>query len=263
MEKTLKKPKPQKSSGKKQKASAESINKKLLLIDPNSNIPVNEVLKLESEDEKIKRPLEKLTQMVKITLQTIKSASDPNEEKCPICLCEFGEEDSIIKLQNCEGHYFHLDCIEMCHIRAHLRCPICGVIYGIMTGDMPSGSMQVKSYSFTEVSLEGYPNTPVLEIIYNMHAGKRENISYPATKRHAFLPFNDEGKEILRLLLLAFERRLTFTIGTSVTTGRPNQIIWNGVHHKTAVGGGPACFGYPDDTYFFRVKEELAAKGIF
>lgn len=47
-----------------------------------------------------------------------------------------------------------------------------------------------------------------------------------------------------------------------MTTGKSNQVIWNGVHHKTSNNGGPAAFGYPDSTYFNRVKEELAAKGI-
>jgi hypothetical protein len=27
--------------------------------------------------------------------------------------------------------------------------------------------------------------------------------------------------------------------------------------------GGISCFGYPDPTYFNRVKEELAAKGVY
>ncbi|CAN0380565.1 unnamed protein product [Phaeothamnion confervicola] len=58
------------------------------------------------------------------------------------------------------------------------------------------------------------------------------------------------------------ERRLTFTVGTSITTGRSNCVVWNGVHHKTSIGGGSASFGYPDPTYLDRVKEELAAKGI-
>ena len=47
-----------------------------------------------------------------------------------------------------------------------------------------------------------------------------------------------------------------------MTTGLDNQIVWNGIHHKTSLHGGIACFGYPDDTYLKRVKEELAAKGI-
>jgi len=64
------------------------------------------------------------------------------------------------------------------------------------------------------------------------------------------------------LLKEAFARKLIFTVGRSVTTGMDNQIVWNGIHHKTSTMGGVASFGYPDLTYFSRVKEELAAKGI-
>lgn len=39
--------------------------------------------------------------------------------------------------------------------------------------------------------------------------------------------------------------------------------IWNGVHHKTVPHGGPENHGYPDPTYLDRVKEELAALGVF
>jgi deltex-like protein len=66
----------------------------------------------------------------------------------------------------------------------------------------------------------------------------------------------------LKLLQEAFERKLTFTVGRSVTTGLDNQIVWNGIHHKTTISGGAANFGYPDPTYLTRVKEELAFKGI-
>lgn len=44
-------------------------------------------------------------------------------------------------------------------------------------------------------------------------------------------------------------------MGRSVTTGMDNQIVWNGIHHKTSLHGGSASFGYPDPTYLKRVKE--------
>ena len=59
---------------------------------------------------------------------------------------------------------------------------------------------------------------------------------------------------MLKLLKLGFSRRLLFTIGTSVTTGMSNCVIWNGVHHKTNISGGASHYGYPDGTYFTRVK---------
>jgi deltex-like protein len=37
-----------------------------------------------------------------------------------------------------------------------------------------------------------------------------------------YLPFTEEGKEIANLIKIAFDRKLIFTIGDSVTTGRKN-----------------------------------------
>ena len=44
--------------------------------------------------------------------------------------------------------------------------------------------------------------------------------------------------------------------------GLDNSVVWNGVHHKTSPSGGTLHYGWPDSTYFYRVKEELKAKGI-
>lgn len=55
---------------------------------------------------------------------------------------------------------------------------------------------------------------------------------------------------------------MTFTVGRSVTTGKENSVIWNGIHHKTSLDGGPTAFGYPDPTYFERVTQELKERGI-
>ena len=69
------------------------------------------------------------------------------------------------------------------------------------------------------------------------------------------MPNNSEGQKICKLLKIAFDRKHTFKIGTSLTTGITNTVVWNTIHHKTSLYGGP--FGYPDQTYFMRVKLEL------
>ena len=61
---------------------------------------------------------------------------------------------------------------------------------------------------------------------------------YQGTYRTAYLPDTREGREVLQLLRRAFDVRLAFTVGTSSTTGRTNQITWNDVHHKTNIYGG-------------------------
>ena len=50
-------------------------------------------------------------------------------------------------------------------------------------------------------------------------------------------------------------------IGRSLTTGRDNQIVWN-LHHKTSMDGGVQSFGYPDPSYFNRIRDELKEFGI-
>ena len=61
---------------------------------------------------------------------------------------------------------------------------------------------------------------------------------FTGTSRTAYLPNNTEGKKVLGLLKKAFDARLTFTIGTSVTTGATGMVTWNDIHHKTSTHGG-------------------------
>jgi len=100
-------------------------------------------------------------------------------------------------------------------------------------------------------------------INYSFYDGyTKDNVKYRGTRRTVYLPDTSEGREVLFLLIRSFKRRLTFIVGDSVTTGRKNVVVWNSVHHKTNVNGGTAYFGYPDPTYFNRVKLELADKGV-
>uniref|UniRef100_A0A3B5MN46 E3 ubiquitin-protein ligase n=1 Tax=Xiphophorus couchianus TaxID=32473 RepID=A0A3B5MN46_9TELE len=85
---------------------------------------------------------------------------------------------------------------------------------------------------------------------------------YQGTTRTAYLPDNEEGQEVLKLLKKAFDQKMTFTVGTSRTSGLDNQVIWNDISHKTSKTGGPQSFGYPDPSYLSKVKEDLKAKGI-
>ena len=78
------------------------------------------------------------------------------------------------------------------------------------------------------------------------------------TQRIAYLPYNSEGRSVAILLMKAWDLRVLFTVGTSITTQIPNSIIWNGIHHKTSTSGGPTAHGYPDDNYLSRVRDELA-----
>lgn len=67
---------------------------------------------------------------------------------------------------------------------------------------------------------------------------------------------------MLKLLRKAWDRKLTFTIGTSVTTGASNTIVWNEIHHKTESTTNFSGHGYPDPNYLDNVTAELAAQGV-
>ena len=64
---------------------------------------------------------------------------------------------------------------------------------------------------------------------------------YSRTQRTAYLPDTREGRTVLMLLKVAFDRRLIFTVDQSATTGQVG-IIWNDIHHKTNLFGGPEWF---------------------
>lgn len=64
------------------------------------------------------------------------------------------------------------------------------------------------------------------------------------------------------MLVKAFERKHTFIVGTSVTTGATDTVVWSGIHHKTNTHGGSSHFGYPDPTYLNRVTLEMADRGV-
>lgn len=85
--------------------------------------------------------------------------------------------------------------------------------------------------------------------------------AYPAESREAFVPHNLDGRKLVDLLIRAWQRGMTFSIGTSVTTGRNGVVVWTGIPHKTAVRGGPP-FAYPDRHYVQECLKELKARGI-
>jgi deltex len=129
---------------------------------------------------------------------------------------------------------------------------------------MPPGVMNWQYYPTNNgFYCDGYMGKGVWMIDYHFHDGIQKNgVRYRGTSRNAYLPDIPEGRRVLALLIKAFERRLTFIVGTSVTTGQTNVVVWSGIHHKTNINGGSSRFGYPDPEYFYRVTQELADRGV-
>lgn len=74
--------------------------------------------------------------------------------------------------------------------------------------------------------------------------------------RVCYLPDCPLGRKVLRFLKIAFDRRLLFSIGRSVTTGREDVVIWNSVDHKTQFNM------FPDPTYLQRCMQQLVHLGV-
>ena len=182
------------------------------------------------------------------------------DDECSICLSEFTKKKTLDKC----GHSFCTKCIDRA-FKIKKQCPLCFMVYGPLKGNQPKGQM---FDSFQSTSLPGFGSCATIVISYRFAGGMQgpdhpnPGKPYAGTSRTAYLPNNDEGRKVLKLLRKAFAQKLTFTIGRSNTTGREDSVIWNDIHHKTAMTGGPTEYGYPDPDYLKRVTDELAAKGI-
>eukprot|EP00347_Sterkiella_histriomuscorum_P000458 403375785 len=207
------------------------------------------------------------------------------EENCPICMCELyddlekkSEQEikdihekqmrqeipiDVVIMSKCTDHCFHKQCLEaQIGQQDNVRCAVCSQIYGVLMGQMPGGTMEWKLTPKSKHNFcDGYEGFGVWEIRYIFPDGKKDGVKYRGTRRHAYLPDTPEGRESLALLVKSFERRMSFVVGTSVTTGEKNVVVWS-VHHKTNTTGGTSSFGYPDPTYFNRLKLELADRGV-
>ncbi|NXF24827.1 DTX3L ligase, partial [Rhodinocichla rosea] len=163
--------------------------------------------------------------------------TEEKDDECPICRDTI--EDKKI-LEKCK-HAFCKTCVDTA-LAYKQACPVCNTVCGVLRGNQPEGTMSTRTISS---SLPGYPNCGTIQIDYDMHGGIQTS-SHPNPGQHygpvhrtAYLPDNEEGREILQLLKRAFQQKLIFTVGQSHTTGAQNVITWNDIHHKTAMVGGP------------------------
>ncbi|XP_005111923.2 E3 ubiquitin-protein ligase DTX4 [Aplysia californica] len=200
---------------------------------------------------------------------------------CAIC-CEHLSEPSsygeghpeahvAIKLTKC-GHQFHKLCLlqmyHSIHKDASVQCPSCKTIYGEKTGICPPGNMHWRICP--DLHLPGYENYSTIMVTYSISPGVQgpehpqpgARYSTRGFPRRGFIPDCDQGRKLLKLLMVAFRRRLMFTIGTSYTTGEPNTVTWNEIHHKTEPVSNHSGHGYPDPNYLDNAVLELAAHGV-
>jgi len=133
----------------------------------------------------------------------------------------------------------------------------------ITIGSMPTGTMRIDNIK--ELVCPGHPKGTIV-VSYKFGEGQRPEYDenpgqdYKSTFRLAYVPDNQAGRDLVKRLKFAFTRGLTFKIGTSLTTGEPNSIVWDSIPHKTTLDATP--FGFPDDGYIPRANETLDVLGV-
>ncbi|XP_062890444.1 E3 ubiquitin-protein ligase DTX1-like isoform X1 [Mobula hypostoma] len=231
-----------------------------------------------------KKHLKKVKSPEDVVRRYMQKVKNPPDEDCTICmerLVSSSGYDGVLnlkgvkpelvgKLSKC-SHMYHLLCLVAMYNNGNkdgsLQCPTCKAIYGEKTGTQPPGKME---YHVIPHSLPGYPEVKTIRIVYDIPAGL-QGVEHPnqgkkftarGFPRHCYLPDNEKGRKILKLLIVAWDRRLIFTIGTSNTTGETDTVVWNEIHHKTEFGSNLTGHGYPDPNYLENVLAELSAQGV-
>eukprot|EP00090_Calanus_glacialis_P027044 TRINITY_DN42554_c0_g1_i1.p1 TRINITY_DN42554_c0_g1~~TRINITY_DN42554_c0_g1_i1.p1 ORF type:complete len:423 (-),score=111.40 TRINITY_DN42554_c0_g1_i1:159-1427(-) len=200
-----------------------------------------------------------------------------DQPQCSICLSDLSDTSSydtdstlapVLSLSHCK-HAFHSACLTALMSNSpspFLQCPTCKKVYGIRTGTRPTtGTM---THRLMRSSVPGHGDCGTIELHFMFSPGIQgpehphpghyyTPVGFPRT---AFLPDNNEGLKALHGLYLAWEQRLLFTVGRSITTGQDNCVTWNDIHLKTKTSGGE--HSYPDDQYLTNLGQDLAGFGI-
>jgi deltex-like protein len=206
-------------------------------------------------------------------LSTLSTATISNgcDTECPICMTECSFVDvgscsaSAVTLVKC-GHIYHRECIHEAFKRSP-RCPKCRADIIEPQGRCPSGKMII-SQVLQPSSCAGYEDVGCYQIDYHIANGVQQEyhdhpgVRFKGTRRRAYLPNNKDGSDLLNRLKYAWMHGLTFSVGTSMTTGVSNVVIWSSIHHKTARSGGTHMHGFPDPNFLYNCNQELDALGV-
>jgi deltex-like protein len=194
------------------------------------------------------------------------ATSPGSDDECPICMEALNTSGQLVKITAC-GHKYHLECIKAA-LNVGSKCPICRKAIKNPQGHSPSGTMTITSTTSFSRRCSGFEDhwTIVIEYVipsgYQMAYHPSPGHPFRGGMRKAYLPNNEDGRRLLERLKLAWMLGLTFTIGTSLTSGRSNVVTWASIHHKTSTFGGSHAHGFPDPAYFFNCNEELDSLGV-
>ncbi|KAM8797558.1 E3 ubiquitin-protein ligase DTX1 [Eudromia elegans] len=231
-----------------------------------------------------KKHLKKSKAPEDVVRRYVQKVKSPPDEDCTICMERLGsasgyegvlsakgtKAELVGKLGKC-GHVYHVLCLVAMYSNGNkdgsLQCPTCKAIYGEKTGTQPPGKME---FHLIPHSLPGHGGSKTIRIVYDIptgiqgpeHPNPGKRFTARGFPRHCYLPDTEKGRKVLKLLLVAWERRLIFTVGTSSTTGESDTVVWNEIHHKTEFGSNLTGHGYPDPNYLDNVLAELLAQGV-
>ncbi|KAI4832828.1 hypothetical protein KUCAC02_015772, partial [Chaenocephalus aceratus] len=225
----------------------------------------------------------------KTTKKQARKGKTPEEVDCTICMEPLGgpsgykgpgvtpvsRAESVGRLAQC-GHQYHFQCLVAMYNNGNkdgsLQCPTCKTIYGVKTGNQPAGKMEYHVLPPLPAGASDCKSIPHHlqhtrqgppfrdQSIRTQGSPSLPEALHPDTA--ATYPDSEKRTQVLKLLLVAWDRRLIFSIGTSSTTGESDTVIWNEVHHKTEFGSNLTGHGFPDPGHLNNVLEELRAQGI-
>lgn len=178
-----------------------------------------------------------------------------------------GSDHLPVRPKQCEDHHFHLGCIKE-WVCTNPVCPLCRKTLIVITGYQPNTDGSKMTTQILPTHLPGHDNCGTISIQFVIKGGI-QTMSDPLPGDHfpdynfnTYLPDNGEGRELLRLLELAWNRGLLFRIGYSLETKKTNRIIPNGIEMKIRTDGGIQNRGYPDVSYMSRLKSDLLEIGV-
>ena len=179
--------------------------------------------------------------LISHVLSLAEKGGSGEDDECIVCMEAFTAQKPSQRLPQCGTHYYHEACITA-QLRINGKCAVCGKHYVVLEGNQPkNGLMTVRTHApgTGHTGLEGFPpSVGTIVITYSFPSGVQgvehpsPGVRYGGTNRYAYLPDTREGREVLELLRRAFDQRLVFTVGRSLTNGTDNVVIWNGIHHK-------------------------------
>ena len=147
-------------------------------------------------------------------------------EECTICH-EILNQRYCVGLKAC-NHVFHVDCIHKAFEFKH-QCPVCRILIGSAPqGKSPSGTMTVSSSPICCAGFQcdsfviSYIVPAAIQLSYHDNPGHIHSSKVVT----AYLPNNEEGKDLLKRLKFSFMHGLSFTVGTSLTTNLADQCTW-------------------------------------